>query len=379
MRDHTFNYHVSEVQISMYDYDFSFYTFFIPDVRLVERFKDGGSVLIAEGYMWEFERRGYLKAGGFIPEVVLDHPDMVRAMHEEFVHSGTDVVEAFTYYGHREKLRLIGREDDLEKLNRVALKIAKEVADKHGLLMAGGICNTGIYNPDDPASFDTVKNMFKEQIEWAIEEGADFMIGETFNDFGEAMLALEAIQKYGNGVPAVITLTPYIPDVTTDDIPFPEACRRLEEAGAAVVGLNCGRGPATMLPLLKEIRKVCKGPIAALPVPFRCRDDCRTFQSLKDPDSGVPLYPVDLSCVQCNRSDIKKFSQECKDIGINYVGICCGNCPIFMRELAEVYGRKPEACKYSPDISLSFIFGESSKEEKYSRSSKIRDFMVKGN
>ena len=46
--------------------------------------------------MWEFERRGYLKAGGFIPEVVLDHPDMVRAMHQEFVHAGTDVVEAFT-------------------------------------------------------------------------------------------------------------------------------------------------------------------------------------------------------------------------------------------------------------------------------------------
>lgn len=53
-------------------------------------------------------------------------------------------------------------------------------------------------------------------------------------------------------------MTAYIPDMTTDDVPFPEACRRLEEAGAAVVGVNCGRGPRTMLPLVKEIKKVCK-------------------------------------------------------------------------------------------------------------------------
>jgi betaine-homocysteine S-methyltransferase len=56
----------------------------------------------------------------------------------------------------------------------------------------------------------------------------------------------------------VITLTAYIPDETTDEVPFPEACRQLEEAGAAVVGLNCGRGPRTMMPLVREIRKVCK-------------------------------------------------------------------------------------------------------------------------
>ena len=65
-------------------------------------------------------------------------------------------------------------------------------------------------------------------------------------------------QDFILGCPAVITLTAYVPDRTVDEVPFPEACRRLEEAGAAVVGLNCGRGPAIMMPLLKEIKKVCK-------------------------------------------------------------------------------------------------------------------------
>ena len=57
---------------------------------------------------------------------------------------------AFTYYGHREKLRQIGREDDLEPLNRNALRIAREVAAEAGALLAGNICNTWAYDPDDP-------------------------------------------------------------------------------------------------------------------------------------------------------------------------------------------------------------------------------------
>ena len=64
-------------------------------------------VICAEGYLFELERRGYLQAGAFVPEVVLEHPDALAQVHREFVRAGSDVVEAFTYYGHREKLRLI--------------------------------------------------------------------------------------------------------------------------------------------------------------------------------------------------------------------------------------------------------------------------------
>lgn len=59
-------------------------------------------------------------------------------------------------------------------------------------------------------------------------------------------------------VPAVVSFIAHGTDTTADGLTFPEACKRLEEAGADVVGLNCGRGPKTMMPLIKEIRKVCK-------------------------------------------------------------------------------------------------------------------------
>lgn len=60
------------------------------------------------------------------------------------------------------------------------------------------------------------------------------------------------------GIPAVITLTALEPEMTLDDVPFPEACRKLEEAGADVVGINCSRGPRTILPVIKEVRAACK-------------------------------------------------------------------------------------------------------------------------
>src|SRR5437867_8833663 len=87
---------------------------------------DQSAVICAEGYLFELERRGYLQAGPFVPDVVLEHPELVAQLHRDFVRAGSDIALAFTYYGHREKLRLIGKENLLEPLNRRALEIAAE-------------------------------------------------------------------------------------------------------------------------------------------------------------------------------------------------------------------------------------------------------------
>ncbi|MCA1849127.1 MAG: homocysteine S-methyltransferase family protein, partial [Actinobacteria bacterium] len=119
---------------------------------LLERLAEG-PVICAEGYLFELERRGYLQAGAFVPEVVLEHPEEVAQLHRQFVHAGSDVVEAFTYYAHREKLRTIGKEELLEHINRQALALAKEVAEESGTLFAGDICNTNVYEPGDAEAY----------------------------------------------------------------------------------------------------------------------------------------------------------------------------------------------------------------------------------
>src|SRR5258706_1680081 len=128
---------------------------------LLERLA-AGPVICAEGYLFEVERRGYLQAGAYVPEVVLEHPQLVEGLHRDFVHAGSDVVEAFTYYGHRAKLKIVGRERDLARINRAALAIARKVARATGTLLAGDICNTSIYATDDAQSYKQARRIFDE-------------------------------------------------------------------------------------------------------------------------------------------------------------------------------------------------------------------------
>lgn len=92
-----------------------------------------------------------------MPEVALEHPEALATLHRDFQHAGSDVVVAFTYNAHREKMRIIGKEDLLEPLNRAALHIARQVADTvpegtEPNLLAGNISNSNIWHPDDTAA-----------------------------------------------------------------------------------------------------------------------------------------------------------------------------------------------------------------------------------
>ncbi len=324
---------------------------------LLERL-DSGPVICAEGYLFEFERRGYLQAGAFVPEVVLEHPELVAQLHREFVHAGSDVVEAFTYYAHREKLRLIGKEHLLETMNRAALETAKQVADESDALLAGDICNTNVFTPEDSSRRD-VRAMFEEQVAWAIDADVDFVIAETFSYGEEALIAAEVVKAAG--LPAVVTLAIHQEPTTREGWSPAEACKRLEDAGADVVGLNCIRGPKTMLPLVAAVREAVSVHVAALPVPYRTHDAEPTFQSLRDQDCdcipGGRPFPTALDPFTCNRYELGEFAREAHELGVNYLGVCCGAAPHHIRSVAEALGRNPPASRYTADMSKHAFLG----------------------
>jgi len=318
-----------------------------------------GPVICAEGYLFEMERRGYLQAGAFVPEVVLDHPEVVSQLHRDFVHAGSDVVLAFTYYAHREKLRLVGREAQLEPMNRQALALAKAVAAETGTLFAGDICNTNIYDPNDAASGDACRAMFAEQVGWAVEAGVDYIVAETFSYGAEALIAVAVAKR--SGLPVVATVAVHRAPETREGWTPEECCKRLADAGADVVGLNCIRGIDTMLPLLERIVQTVDVPVAILPVPYRTTPRTPTFQSLRDDacdciPGGMP-FPVALDPFTCNRFEIARFAVRARDAGARYIGICCGAMPHHVRALAEALGRSPPASRYSADMSKHAFFG----------------------
>ena len=315
---------------------------------IAERLREG-TVLGAEGYVFELERRGYIKAGPYVPEVVLDFPEAVTQLHREFLRAGSDVMVALTYYAHREKLRDVGREDDLEAMNRQAVRIAREVAREGGALVAGNICNTWAYDPDDASTRDTVRAMYAEQLGWAVDEGVDFVISETNDYLGEALIALEVIG--GLGLPAMVTLAATQPGQTRDGYDYVEACRILAGHGATIVGMNCDRGPATMLPLVARIREAVDCAVAAQPVPYRTDANSPTMQSLRSARADR-VFPLALEPFGCTRFEMADFARAARDLGVNYVGICCGAGPHHVRAMAEALGREVPASKYSPALEL---------------------------
>jgi betaine-homocysteine S-methyltransferase len=338
---------------------------------LTERLDDG-LVLCAEGYLFELERRGYLKAGPFVPEVVLDHPGAVTELHRELLRAGAEVMVAFTYYAHRSKMQVVDREHDLEALNRQALRLATEVAREGDALVAGNICNTWEYDPASPVeSSRVVRAMYEEQVGWAVDAGADLVVCETHDYLGEALIGLEVIRAAG--LSSVVTFAATTRDATTlDGFPIVEACRQLDAAGADVVGLNCARGPETMLPLLCEIRAAVSCHVGGQPVPYRTTPEQPTFQSLASAD-GTRGFPTELDPYTCTRSQMAAFADKALAADVRFIGICCGGAPHHVRAMAERLGRTPPASRYSPEIALHPILGDTVKAKEAERLADWKD------
>ena len=347
--------------------------------NLIERL-NSGPVICAEGFLFEIEKRGYMSSGEFVPMVALDHPEVIENLHKEFQHAGSDIVQSFTYNGHREKMRVIGKENLLEPLNRSALQIAKKVADNplgdEVNLMAGNISNSNIWKPNDKESQLEVERMFNEMVEWAVDEGADMLIGETFYYAEEAYKALKIMKQ--TGLQSVITIAPMGENIMRDGISIVDTCKELEQQGGEVVGMNCHRGPETMMPYLKEIRKELKCHVAGLPINYRTTEKNPTFLNLPD-NNGCTCssphktpFPTALDPMQCNRYEIGNFAKEAFEIGINYLGVCCGANPMLIREIAEAVGLTVPASKYRENMANHYMFGTNKRIPKH-----IRDYQDK--
>jgi betaine-homocysteine S-methyltransferase len=336
--------------------------------------KKKNKIICAEGYLFEMERRGYLKAGAFVPEVVLDFPKVVEQLHSDFARAGSDVMVAFTYYAHRTKLKAIGKEHLLEPMNIKALRIAKKVAKKYDILMAGNICNTWSYNLSNlKESKKKVTEIFDEQVKWAKQEKADFIIAETISYLGEALIALEVIKSYG--FEAVINFSTSTKK-TLDGYEWEDACKILYDKGADVVGFNCGRGPKTLLPLIKKLRKKVKGRIAAVPVPYLTTPKRYAFQQLKN-SNDYSAFPINLEHFLLNREEVEFYTKEFLKLDINFMGLCCGNSPHLMRAMAEAIGRKTLASKYSADLKQHPVLGKGKYISKHDKKELYKDWVKK--
>jgi len=290
-----------------------------------------GPVLGDGGYLLELEKRGRVRAGPFTPEVALENPEALLELHREFRDAGSEVLQSLTFYASRDKLATVGMGDRVEELNRAAVRIARQAAGNR-CLVAGNISLTWLYEPNDKAAADRVRKTFDEQLDVQISEGVDFIIGETFSWLGEALLAVERAKR--TNLPVMVTMSFENEDVTPDGKSAADCARSLVDAGADIVGLNCLRSPEYTLPLAAEMRRAVKAYIACQPVAYRTTHDHRDFTSL-------PAFPDQLDPYQLSRREMADYATKARDLGVNYIGACCGAVASHIREMARALGKIP--------------------------------------
>lgn len=295
---------------------------------ILDRLKDG-PVLGDGGYLLELEKRGWVRAGPFTPEVALTHPEALRQLHTEFREAGAEVLQALTFYASRDKLATVGLDNRLEDVNRAAVRIAREAAGDR-CLVAGNLSLTWMYEQGSPSSYDRVRRTFDEQLTVQVEEGIDFVIGETFSWLGEALLAVERAR--GTGLPVMVTVCFENKTVTSDGQTPADCARALRDAGADVVGINCLRGPEHTLHLIEEMRNAVSCFIACQPVAFRTPADRPDFTSLE-------AFPYALDPLQLTRNEMADWARRAKELGIDYIGSCCGSVASHVREMARALGK----------------------------------------
>src|SRR5437660_776709 len=300
---------------------------------------ENGVVLGDGGYLLELERRGYVDSGSrrekvgtgkgsgqCTPEVAIEHPDALRELHREFLAAGSQVLQALTFFGTREKLNRAGYGAQAEKINHAAVKLAKEVAGDKALV-AGSVSRTQLIERAGLGMLDTARDHIAEQIRFLKDAGVDFLILETFFHLAEMKAALQC--AVAAGLPAVATLSfrPLISQSTDGHSPA-DCARVMADCGAVAVGANCEQEPSRMLPLLREMRSAVQIPIAAQPAAFRTTESCHCF-------TRQPAFPDDLETIQVSRREFQEFGRVARAEGIHYVGGCCGCNAAYIRALAR--------------------------------------------
>lgn len=309
---------------------------------------NAGEVLVGDGGMTHaLEKRGYVKAGPYTPECTVEYPDAVRQLHREFVRAGADVIQAFTF----------SMDDDMGsseakhgaiKINQAACDLAKRVAQEGGVFFAGSVCQTAsLYSQG--AGKEIVTKKFREQIQIFIQNDVDLIIAEFFANVEEAEWAVEVMKSTGK--PTAVTLC-IGPDGDSCDVPPGECAVRLARAGADIIGVNCrfdSNITLMTIGLMKDAldKEGLKPHLMAQPAGYHTPDADRMGAA------HLPESPFALEARVVTRWDVHKYARQAYDMGVRFIGGCCGFEPYHIRaiaeELAPERGKLPAASdKHSP-------------------------------
>jgi methionine synthase / methylenetetrahydrofolate reductase(NADPH) len=247
-------------------------------------------------------------------ELNLSQPDLIRAVHHEYLQAGAEMVETNTFGGNSFRLERHGLGGKVRDINFAGARLAKEAAKSFDAWVAGSVGPLGIrIEPLGKTSFQEARDAFREQIAALLEGGVDVLILETFGYLEELHQALLAARELNPKGPVVAQVT-VDEEANCLDGSTPETfAPRLEEWGADVIGCNCSVGPVAMLEAIERVRAATSIPVSA------------------QPNAGIPRSVEGRNIYLCSPEYMASYTRKFVTAGVKLIGGCCGTTPEHIR------------------------------------------------
>jgi homocysteine S-methyltransferase len=271
-----------------------------------------GTVLYARGI---FINRCY-------DELNLSDPALIRAVHEEYLQAGAEIIETNTFGANRFRLARHGLAERMAEINTAGVRIARQAVEHlqekqaSEAWVAGAIGPLGVrLEPLGKTGLDEARAAFAEQMTALVTAGVDLLIIETMPALNEAHEALAAAREIAPGLPVLIMVTVDDDGNCLDGASPQQAATLLTEWGASAIGVNCSTGPTVVLTAMEAMRSATTLPLAAMP------------------NAGLPRAIEGRNIYLCSPEYMASFARKAINAGAQMVGGCCGTTPNHIRAM----------------------------------------------
>lgn len=279
-------------------------------------------LLVLDGATGSNLRLAGMPVGVCTEQWIYEHPQAILDLQRAYVDAGSDIIYAPTFMANRIGLGMHGLEDRLHELNTALVRLSREAADGRALV-AGDLTTTGKpLEPVGPMSYQTLFDVYREQVEALVEAGVDLLVAETMLSVDETACAVEAVRSVCD-LPMLCSLTMEADGHLLFGGSAVEAVETLQALGASAVGLNCSVGPDQLESVVRAMKAVAEIPVIAKP---------NAGMPVMD-EFGVAHYSMD-------PDDFAAAMLKLVDAGASIVGGCCGTNPEYIRALRNKLGSK---------------------------------------
>ena len=280
--------------------------------RLLEWLGEG-RVVMGDGAMGTMLQNVGLTDGG-APELWnVTHPERVKSIYQAYVDAGSNIVTTNTFGGTIARLRFHQIGDRVKELNCASARLAREVADPLGALVAGDVGPSGeLIEPVGPLSMEEAEAMFAEQVAGLVEGGVDFILIETMSHMNEVEAAIKGARRVDPDLSIVVTMSFDTNFHTMMGVSPRQALETLAGWGIRVVGANCGNGPQEIETIMTQMAQ------------YRADGVYLMAQS----NAGLPQYEDGEIQYDGTPELMADYAVKLRNLGVNVIGACCGSTPI---------------------------------------------------